>query len=127
MNVELPYLYKDGNTVISTTDINKVPLEQRDENGNPLMGVQARIITYDNFDCEGQHEDTQTFFKGLITLEKDGGVLSSGSPQAVRMAVSFYGEVPENTSAVIRSGGIRLLSVEYREVRYWIYGYARGF
>ena len=98
MQMNLPYLYYgDSNEILYSTNIEDVPMNQR---GDKLMGIQARIVYGGDFDAT----DNTKLYKGSMQITSAATVKPS-SPQTVRVALSFYGPVPENAAVSVEAGG----------------------
>ncbi len=103
LKIELPYFYYSAdNELITTYDINKVPEAQRGEN---LMGIQARIVDNGDYDLPAISNGSKEYlYRGTMIVNGEQ-ILMPKVEQILRIAVSFYGNVPENTAANIQVGG----------------------
>ena len=98
LQMNLPYLYYgESKEILYTTNIEDVPYDQR---GDQLMGIQARVVDGQDFDVS----DTTKLYKGSMQITSAASVKAS-APQTVRVALSFYGPVPENAAVSIEVGG----------------------
>ena len=98
LQMNLPYLYYGASKeILYSTNIEDVPIDQR---GDQLMGIQARIVSGGDFDAT----DNTKLYKGSMQITSAATVKPS-SPQTVRVALSFYGPVPENAAVSIEAGG----------------------
>ncbi|MFQ9922887.1 MAG: hypothetical protein ACLRVU_05205 [Beduini sp.] len=98
LQMNLPYLYYgEANEILYSTNIEDVPINQR---GDKLMGIQARVVDGGDFDAT----DTTKYYKGSMQITS-GAKVDARSPQKVRVALSFYGSVPENAAVSVEAGG----------------------
>ena len=99
-DLQLPYFYYIGGNLVTTFDANEVPSDQKDENGNPLLGVGAVVK-----EAKGADVDEGDDFRKTCTIEGSQMVLESGNPLYVQVELYFYGDVPENAGATVSLGG----------------------
>lgn len=102
--IDLPYFYYDSNgRLITTYNFDEIPADQQSD--EKLMGLRARITDYGDFYYNNTEQDNTKYLKGHVELSASGASLISGQPKGIVLEVSFFGDVPENASGIVKSGG----------------------
>ena len=114
-SINLPYFYLKDGALIETLNIDEVPADQKDADGNPQMGIRATVVDGGSYGViQGQEFRGQSLLLDQSKPEDPDNkniingapvVITAGSSSTVRLKFDFYGDVPENTTGIASVGG----------------------